>query len=58
MFRRFYGIDQGLGCKGVDVDSPSDAGSPLIWAAGHDHPKAVKVLLESGANVKLSRSHK
>uniref|UniRef100_A0A7I4DT92 Serine/threonine-protein kinase BSK1-like TPR repeats domain-containing protein n=1 Tax=Physcomitrium patens TaxID=3218 RepID=A0A7I4DT92_PHYPA len=40
----------GLGCKGVDVDSPSDAGSPLIWAAGHDHPKAVKVLLESGAN--------
>lgn len=36
--------------KGVDVNSPSDAGSPLIWAAGHDHPKAVKLLLESGAN--------
>lgn len=39
-----------LVAKGVDVDSPSDAGSPLIWAAGHDHPKAVKLLLDSGAN--------
>lgn len=41
--------------KGVDVDFPSDAGSPLIWAAGRDHPKAVKLLLDSGANVSLSR---
>lgn len=39
-----------LVAKGVDVDSPSDAGSPLIWAVGHDHPKAVKLLLDSGAN--------
>lgn len=37
--------------KSVDVNSESDAGSPLIWAAGHDQPDAVKVLLEHHANV-------
>lgn len=37
--------------KGVDINSQSDAGSPLIWAAGHDQPDAVKVLLEHHANV-------
>ncbi|KAL0005528.1 hypothetical protein SO802_013089 [Lithocarpus litseifolius] len=36
--------------KGVDVDSQSDAGTPLIWAAGHGQPDAVKVLLEHHAN--------
>ena len=39
--------------KGVDVDSQSDAGTPLIWAAGHGQPDAVKVLLEHHANVSL-----
>lgn len=38
--------------KGVDVDCPSDAGPPLIWAAGHEHLKAVQFLLDSGANVR------
>lgn len=37
--------------KGVEVDSESDAGTPLIWAAGHAQPEAVKVLLEHHANV-------
>lgn len=36
--------------KVVDVDSQSDAGTPLIWAAGHGQPDAVKVLLEHHAN--------
>lgn len=36
--------------KVVDVDSQSDAGTPLIWAAGHGQPEAVKVLLEHHAN--------
>lgn len=36
--------------KGVDVDSQSDSGTPLIWAAGHDQPEAVKLLLENGAD--------
>ncbi|KAJ4719683.1 Ankyrin repeat family protein [Melia azedarach] len=36
--------------KGVEVDSESDAGTPLIWAAGHAQPEAVKVLLEHHAN--------
>lgn len=36
--------------KVVDVDSQSDAGTPLIWAAGHGQPDAVKVLLEHNAN--------
>ncbi|KAI9185742.1 hypothetical protein LWI28_010266 [Acer negundo] len=36
--------------KGVEVDSQSDSGTPLIWAAGHGQPEAVKVLLEHNAN--------
>ncbi|XP_051122739.1 uncharacterized protein LOC127245757 [Andrographis paniculata] len=36
--------------KGVNVDLQSDAGTPLIWAAGHAQPEAVKVLLENNAN--------
>ncbi|KAL4378632.1 hypothetical protein GQ457_02G034250 [Hibiscus cannabinus] len=35
---------------GVEVDSQSDAGTPLVWAAGHDQHDAVKVLLEHNAN--------
>ena len=37
--------------KSVDVDSQSDAGTPLIWAAGHGQQDAVKVLLEHHADV-------
>lgn len=37
--------------KGIDIDSQSDAGTPLIWAAGHGQQDAVKVLLEHQANV-------
>lgn len=44
--------------KGVDVDCPSDAGSPLIWAAGHDHLKAVELLLSNGANVRSGHCNK
>ncbi|XP_039045466.1 ankyrin-1-like [Hibiscus syriacus] len=36
--------------KGVEVDSQSDAGTPLVWAAGHGQHDAVKVLLEHNAN--------
>ncbi|KAI8025031.1 Ankyrin-1 [Camellia lanceoleosa] len=36
--------------KGVGVDSQSDAGTPLIWAAGHGQPDSVKVLLENHAD--------
>ncbi|KAF2287703.1 hypothetical protein GH714_002380 [Hevea brasiliensis] len=36
--------------KGVEVDSESDAGTPLIWAAGHAQPDALKILLEHHAN--------
>ncbi|XP_039067278.1 ankyrin-1-like isoform X2 [Hibiscus syriacus] len=35
---------------GVEVDSQSDAGTPLVWAAGHGQHDAVKVLLEHNAN--------
>lgn len=42
--------------KVVDIDSQSDAGTPLIWAAGHAQQDAVKVLLEHHANVSLSNS--
>ncbi|XP_022744477.1 ankyrin-1-like isoform X1 [Durio zibethinus] len=35
---------------GVEVDLQSDAGTPLVWAAGHAQPDAVKVLLEHHAN--------
>ncbi|KAJ0014685.1 hypothetical protein Pint_20478 [Pistacia integerrima] len=36
--------------KGVEVDSQSDSGTPLVWAAGHAQQEAVKVLLEHHAN--------
>ncbi|XP_059440605.1 uncharacterized protein LOC132173056 [Corylus avellana] len=36
--------------KGVDVDSQSDAGTPLMWAAGLGQEDAVKVLLEHHAS--------
>ncbi|KAB1202840.1 hypothetical protein CJ030_MR8G024953 [Morella rubra] len=36
--------------KGVDVDSQSDAGTPLMWAAGLEQQDSVKVLLEHHAN--------
>ncbi|MCL7048274.1 hypothetical protein MKW94_002120, partial [Papaver nudicaule] len=36
--------------KVAEVDSQSDAGTPLIWAAGHGQPDAVKILLEHHAN--------
>lgn len=36
--------------KGVEVDCSSDAGPPLIWAAGHEHIPAVEILLDHGAN--------
>ncbi|XVF76776.1 hypothetical protein PTKIN_Ptkin13bG0294100 [Pterospermum kingtungense] len=36
--------------KGVEVDAQGVAGTPLIWAAGHAQPDAVKVLLEHDAN--------
>ncbi|KAM1095767.1 hypothetical protein EV2_010909 [Malus domestica] len=36
--------------KGADVNSQSDAGSPLIWAAGHGQQDATKILFEHHAN--------
>lgn len=39
--------------KGVDVNLQSDSGTPLIWAAGHAQPDAVKILLEHKADVSL-----
>ncbi|XP_027107369.2 palmitoyltransferase AKR1-like isoform X1 [Coffea arabica] len=36
--------------RGVDVDLQSDAGTPLIWAAGHGQQDAVRILLEHRAN--------
>lgn len=36
--------------RGPDVNSQSDAGTPLIWAAGHAQQEAVKLLLEHHAN--------
>lgn len=39
--------------KGIEVDSQSDSGTPLLWAAGHAQPDAVKILLEHQANVKF-----
>ncbi|KAK8509021.1 hypothetical protein V6N13_130765 [Hibiscus sabdariffa] len=35
---------------GVEVDSHSDAATPLVWAVGHGQHDAVKVLLEHNAN--------
>jgi ankyrin repeat protein len=37
--------------KGVDPEISSHAGSPLIWAAGHEKYEVVKYLLEHGADV-------
>lgn len=37
--------------KGVDIDLQSDAGTPLIWAAGHGQEDAVRILLQHHANV-------
>jgi ankyrin repeat protein len=37
--------------KGVDVESESDAGTPLVWAAGHGNQDAVKLLLQHNAKV-------
>ncbi|XP_024971014.1 ankyrin-1 [Cynara cardunculus var. scolymus] len=34
---------------GVDVDSQSDSGTPLVWAAGHGQQDALKVLLKHHA---------
>jgi ankyrin repeat protein len=36
--------------RDVEVNSQSDAGSPLIWAAGHAQPEAVKILLDKNAD--------
>ncbi|CAN8269680.1 unnamed protein product [Cochlearia groenlandica] len=36
--------------RGVSVESQSESGTPLIWAAGHDQKEAVEVLLEHKAN--------
>lgn len=36
--------------KGVNVESQSDAGTPLIWAAGHAQQDSLKLLLEHNAN--------
>ncbi|CAN1176626.1 ANK1 [Linum perenne] len=36
--------------KGMQVDFDSDAGTPLVWAAGHGQKDALKVLLEHHAN--------
>ncbi|PWA45761.1 ankyrin repeat family protein [Artemisia annua] len=34
----------------VDVDSQSDSGTPLVWAAGHAQQEAVKLLLKHKAD--------
>ncbi|WJX80253.1 hypothetical protein P8452_63278 [Trifolium repens] len=36
--------------KGINPDLESDAGTPLVWAAGHAQEAAVTVLLKHGAN--------
>lgn len=36
--------------KEVDVNSPSDAGTPLVWAAGHGEQEAVKILLQHNSD--------
>ncbi|CAI9271880.1 unnamed protein product [Lactuca saligna] len=35
---------------GVEVDSQSDAGTPLVWASGHGQQDALKLLLKHKAN--------
>ena len=37
--------------RGVAVDSQSESGTPLVWAAGHAQKDAVRVLLDHNANV-------
>jgi ankyrin repeat protein len=37
--------------KVVDIESESDACTPLVWAAGHGQQDAVKLLLEHNAKV-------
>ena len=37
--------------KGVDIESKSESGTPLVWAAGHGQQDAVKLLLEHNAKV-------
>ncbi|KAH9699174.1 ankyrin repeat family protein [Citrus sinensis] len=37
--------------KGAEVDSESDAGTPLIWAAGHGQQEAVKPNAETEDNI-------
>lgn len=39
--------------SGVDVNSQSEPGTPLIWAAGHGQQDAVKLLLEHKVDVRL-----
>lgn len=39
--------------RGLDVNLQSDAGTPLIWAAGHGQQDAVRILLEHHANVSV-----
>lgn len=36
--------------SGVEVDSQSDAGTPLVWAAGHGQQDALKLLLKHKAD--------
>ncbi|KAF1892060.1 hypothetical protein Lal_00036414 [Lupinus albus] len=36
--------------RGVNIDLESDAGTPLVWAAGHAQQTALSVLLQHGAN--------
>ncbi|XP_058738659.1 uncharacterized protein LOC131610671 [Vicia villosa] len=36
--------------KGINTDLESDAGTPLVWAAGHAQQAAVTALLKHGAN--------
>ncbi|KAI3518906.1 hypothetical protein L1887_07796 [Cichorium endivia] len=36
--------------SGVEVDSQSDAGTPLVWAAGHGQQDALKLLLKHNAD--------
>lgn len=35
---------------GANVDAPSEAGTPLLWACGSGHTKAVRALLAAGAD--------
>ena len=37
--------------EGVDVESESESGTPLVWATGHGQQDAVKLLLEHNAKV-------